>query len=99
MSKNVLIVAHTSAWLDDFMKQIDAENVELSGGTSLDDVRRILDQRSIDIVIMGPPQEGDGRLQMIEHIYKVSKSTSVHLKAINADPLTFVNSILAALAI
>ena len=31
MSKNVLIVAHTSAWLDDFMKQIDAENVELYG--------------------------------------------------------------------
>ena len=97
MTYKVLIVAKTANWLEGFIKQIDTKNIEIFGGINLDDVRRIFEQESIDLLFMGPHYPGDDRLQIIEHVYSVSKSTSVHMKSNEADPVSFVNSIIKAL--
>ena len=100
MSKNVLILGRTEIVLDDLENNLDVKDVNLLSGTTIDDVKIALDENAIDIVIMGAGLDIDVRLQIIEHIFTVSKSTTVHMKDWSSGPqgmLPFVNGILTGL--
>ncbi len=101
MSKNVLLLGRTGIVLDDVRNELVVKDAALFSGTSLDDVREAFDTQAIDIVIMGAGLGIETRLQIVQHIFTVSKSTTVHMKDWNSGPqgmLPFVNSILSGLA-
>lgn len=83
--------------VDDVKNAIDAQDVNLYGGTSLDDVKQVFSDQSVDVVIMGAGIDLDARLEIIKFIFEKSKSTTVHMKDWESGPagmLPFVNGIL-----
>ena len=100
MAKKVLLLGRTDTVLDSVTQQLDLSNVKLFGGTSLEDVQIIFEKESIDSVIMGAGIDLTVRLQIIQHIFTVSKGTAVHMKDWNSGPdgmLPFVNGVLNGL--
>lgn len=78
-----------------------AKDVELLGGTSLDDVREAMRSGSVDTVIVGAGIPLAERLAIVEHVYEVSDTTTVHMKDRASGPdgmLPFVGALLKALA-
>jgi len=69
MNIHVLLVGRTSTVLGEVRKEIAAQDVALSGATTLDGVRQVLDERPIDAVIMGAGID-----------LETSDSTTVHTK-------------------
>ncbi|MFQ5400768.1 MAG: hypothetical protein ACE5E7_14375, partial [Anaerolineae bacterium] len=58
------------------------------------------DEHPIDTVIMGAGIDLDTRLQIVQHIFTVSKATTVHMKDWNSGPqgmLPFANGVLTGL--
>jgi len=97
----VLLLGRTGIVLDEVRPHIDANDVNLYTGTNLDDVRRIFETQPIDIVIMGAGIDLGARLEIVEHIFTVSNSTTVHMKDWDSGPagmLPFVNAILNGLS-
>jgi hypothetical protein len=100
MTKKVLLLGRTIIVLDDIKQQLDVKNLELFGGTSLEDVQAVFEKSTMDTVIMGAGINLALRLQIIEHIFTVSKGTTIHMKDWNSGPqgmLPFVNGILNGL--
>jgi hypothetical protein len=101
MTKKVLLLGRTAIVLNGVEQQLDIKDVALFGGTSLEDVQALFEQQPIDIVIMGAGIDLEVRLQIIQHIFTVSKATTVHMKDWNSGPqgmLPFVNGIVNGLA-
>ena len=74
--------------------------IELLGGTSLEDVRAAMADRAIDVVIMGGGIPLTDRLAMVEHVYEVSETATVHMKDRASGPhgmLPFVKAVLQGL--
>jgi len=97
MNKNVLLVGRKRIVLDDVRKGLAVQDVTLFSGTTLDDVRKVLDEHSIDMVIMGAGIDLEIRLQIVRHIFEASNSTTVHMKDSDSGPqgfLPFVNGVL-----
>ncbi len=83
--------------VDDVKSKIDAQDVNLFGGTTIDDVKQVFEDQSIDVVIMGAGIDIETRLEIIRYIFEVSKSTTVHMKDWDSGPagmLPFVNGVL-----
>ena len=100
MTKKVLLLGRTGIVLDGVQEQLDVQDVALFGGTSLEEVQKLFEQQVVDIVIMGAGIDLTTRLQIIQHIFTVSKGTTVHMKDWNSGPqgmLPFVNGILNGL--
>jgi DNA-binding NtrC family response regulator len=98
MSKTVLMLGRTDAVLDDLKKNLEMQDIQFLSGKFLEDVQKKFDEESIDIVIMGAGLELDARLEIIQHIFTVSKSTTVHMKDWNSGPdgmLPFVKRIVS----
>ena len=98
--KTVLLLGRTGIVLDDVRPHVDADDVELFAGTSLDDVRRIFAAQPVDVVIMGAGIDLDTRLEIIRYIFTASTSTTVHMKDWDSGPqgmLPFVNAVLKGL--
>src|SRR5215217_6120262 len=97
MNNNVLLVGRKGIILDDVWKGLAVQDVTLFSATTLDDVRKVLDEHSIEMVIMGASIDLDTRLQIVRHIFEASNSTSVHMKDWDSGPqgfLPFVKGIL-----
>jgi len=86
MSKTVLLLGRTGVVLDDVRDRLDIQDVNLYAGTNLDDVSRVFEAQPIDMVIMGAGIEIAARLQIIEHIFTASTSTTVHMKDWDSGP-------------
>src|SRR5215208_397159 len=80
MNKNVLLVGRKAIVLDDVRKGLAVQDVTLFSASTLDDVRKVLDDHSIDMVIMGAGIDLDTRVQIVRHIFEASNSITVHLK-------------------
>jgi len=97
MNKNVLLIGRKAIVLNDVRKGLTVQDVTLFSATTLDDVRKVLDEQSIDMVIMGAGIDLDIRLQSVRHIFEASNSTTVHMKDRDSGPqgfLPFVNGLL-----
>ena len=80
MNKNVLLVGRKAIVLDDVRKGLAVQDVTLFSASTLDDVRKVLDDHSIDMVIMGAGIDLDTRVQIVRHIFEASNSITVHMK-------------------
>lgn len=98
--KNCLLLGRKGIIVDDVKNNIDVTDINLFGGTSLQDVKDNFDQQSIDIVIMGAGLDINDRLEIIKYIFESSKSTTVHMKDWDSGPagmLPFVNGVINGL--
>jgi hypothetical protein len=98
--KNCLLLGRKGMIVDDVKKSIYATDINLYGGTSLQDVKDTFDQQNIDIVIMGAGLDINDRLDMIKYIFESSMSTTVHMKDWDSGPdgmLPFVNGVVNGL--
>jgi len=98
MNKDVLLVGRTSTVLDEVRKGLTAaQDVTLFGATTLDDVRKVLDEHPIDTVIMGAGVDLEMRLRIVRHVFEASNLTTVHMKDYDSGPegfLPFVEEVL-----
>ena len=98
--KNCLLLGRKGIIVDDIKASIEATDINLFGGTSLQNVKETFDQHDIDIVIMGAGIAINDRLDIVKYIFKTSNSTTVHMKDWDSGPagmLPFVNGVLNGL--
>jgi hypothetical protein len=98
--KNCLLLGRKGMIVDDVKENITATDINLFGGTSLQEVKDAFGQRSIDIVIMGAGIDLEVRLEIIQFIFETSKATTVHMKDWDSGPagmMPFVNGIINGL--
>ena len=86
MKKHVLLVGRTDAVLNDAREGVGAQDAVLFSATTLDEVRKVLNEHPVDIVIIGAGLDLEVRLQIVRHILSVSSSTTVHLKDLDSGP-------------
>lgn len=80
MTMNVLLLGRRQAVIDDVKRRLNLTDVELIGGTDLDDVRSAFARASIDHVIIGAGIDLETRLQIVHEVFLSSDSTTVHMK-------------------
>lgn len=98
MTRNVLLLGLKDVIVDDVKDHLQMPDVEMFGGTGIDDVRTTFGRTSIDLVIMGGGIDLETRLEIVREIFHLSETTSVHLKDVASGPqgfLPFVRSILS----
>ena len=90
MTRRVLILGLMPGLLDDFRRQLDVPDVELVGGTGVDDVRSAFVQGDLDHVIMGGGLNLQTRLEVVREVFQSSDKATVHLKDHLSGPEGFV---------
>jgi hypothetical protein len=80
MTKNILLLGRTGVVIDDVQHQLDSADIQLFGGTGIEDVRSALARADIDHVIMGAGIDLETRLQIVREIFQLSDATTVHMK-------------------
>lgn len=79
-SKRVLLLGLTGVVVEDVRQQLHSPNVELLGGTGIEDVRAGFAAGNVDHVIIGAGIELETRLEIVRDIFRASDATTVHLK-------------------
>lgn len=100
MSKNVLLVGLKEGIVDEVRQQVQRPEFQIFGSTGIEDVRRIMAQHEIDTVIMGAGLDLETRLGIIREIFRLSQTTTVHMKDAASGSegfLPFVRSMLRSL--
>ena len=80
MARTVLLLGRTPFDLDQVRAEIDTAGVTLLSGTSLEETEQAFAESPIDAVIMGAGIDLATRLQIVEYVFTVSSSTTVHMK-------------------
>ena len=96
----VLLVGRTPAVIDDVIRALDVPHVYFSKGSTLEEVQNIMAQSQVDHVIVGGGLDLRTRLQIVEHVFQSSSSTTVHMNSPSGPEsyLPFVRSVLRGLA-
>jgi len=100
MTKNVLLLGLKGAVVEDARQHLSMPDIQLFGGTGIDDVRSTFVQVHIDHVIMGAALDLDLRLEIVREVFLSSDTTTVHMKdkASGSEGfLPFVRSVLRGL--
>lgn len=79
-TKNVLLLGRTGVDIDNVQQQLRMPDLQLFGGTGLDDARSALAQASIDHVIMGAGIDLEIRLAIVREVFSSGDTTTVHMK-------------------
>jgi hypothetical protein len=101
MGRTILLLARLGVVVDDAQRQLGRSDIQLIGGTGIDDVRSAFARGKVDHVIMGAGIDLETRLQIIGEIFHLSDQTTVHLKdqVSGAEAfLPFVRALLGGLA-
>lgn len=84
--------------VDDAKSRLNDPDLEIFGGTGIDDVRAIFSYHAdIKHVFMGAGLDVETRLSIIREVFRLSESTSVHVKDATTGPegfFPFVKAIL-----
>ncbi len=100
MRKTALLLGRTGVVVDDAQRQLGMADVQLIGGTGIDDVRTAFARANVDHVIMGAGIDLETRLHIVREIFRLSDQTTVHLKDRGSGPegfLPFVHAVLRGL--
>ena len=101
MTKSVLLLGRSEAVVNDARQRLQLPDIQILGGTGIDDVRSAFAHVQIDHVIMGAGLDLDTRLAIIREIFQSSDTTTVHMKDSASGPegfLPFIRSVLDGLA-
>jgi hypothetical protein len=100
MTKNILLLGRTAIVIGDAQQQLCMPDIQLFGGTGIEDVRSTFAQANIDHVFMGAGIDLETRLQIVREIFQLSDTTTVHMKDRASGPqgfLPFVRAVLRGL--
>jgi hypothetical protein len=100
MPKTVLLLGRTGIVIDHVQRQLRLANVQLIGGTGIDDMRSAFARANVDHVIMGAGIDLETRLHIVGEIFRLSDHTTIHLKDRVSGPqgfLAFVGAVLRGL--
>ena len=98
--KTCLILGRNGTIVEEVRKALNRSDIQIEMGTTYEDVVQAFQNNAIDTVIMGAGLDLEIRLQIIQYIFEMSKSTTVHMKDWDSGPagmLPFVTHILANL--
>jgi hypothetical protein len=84
VARNVLLLGLKGVVVDDVKDQVHVADIQLFGGTGIDDVRTTFERTSIDSVIMGGGIDLETRLEIVREIFQLSNTTSVPVGAAEA---------------
>lgn len=96
----VLLLGRKGIAVDEVRRKLSVDNVTLLGGTNLEEVKSAFAEHDIGCVIMGAGIDIRDRLDIVEHVFNVSRSTTVHMKDWDSGPqgmLPFVDNVLKGL--
>lgn len=99
-TKNVLLLGRTGVDVAEMDRQLRMPQLQLFGGTGIDDTRSVLAEAHIDHVIMGAGIDLDVRLEIVRAVFAASDATSVHMKdrvTAKQGMVPFVRSVLRGL--
>jgi hypothetical protein len=97
MTRNVLLLGRKGIVVDDVKNELQMPDVQVFGGTGIEDVRAVFARTRIDHVIMGAGIDLEARLEIVREVFNSSETTTVHMKDVASGPgglLPFVRSIL-----
>ncbi|MGO9081629.1 MAG: hypothetical protein ACLQDY_21730 [Streptosporangiaceae bacterium] len=100
MTTTALILGKTAAVIEEAADHLNLPDVDLRTGTGLDDLRAAFAGGRIDHVLMGAGLDLKTRLRIVEEIFLLSETTTVHMKDVASGPqgmLPFVRAVLNAL--
>lgn len=100
MTRHVLLLGLKGVIVDDVVNQLDIANLDVHGGTGIEDLRAAFAAGSIDHVIMGAGLDIDTRLTIIRETFRLSETTTVHMRGRASGPegfLPFVRAVLTGL--
>jgi hypothetical protein len=100
MAINILLVGRTRPVLHDAAGRAKFPNVEYVAAASLAEAIDALQHHTIDHVIMGAGLDIDVRMEIVRSVFRLSQSTSVHMKDAASGPtgfLPFVRSIVGGI--
>ena len=89
MKTRVLLLGLKGTVVDDVRQRLQLPDVEIFGGTGIDDLRATFAQTRIDHVIMGGGLDLEVRLALIHEIFSSSETTTVHMKDVASGPQAF----------
>jgi len=76
----VLVVGRLLDVVDDTRARVQVPGVVLHGATTLDEVRRTMALRQIDVMVVGAGIELTQRMAIVRAAFEMSDTVSVHLK-------------------
>ena len=101
MPTTILLLGRKGIVVEDARSKIDIPDLNILGGTSIDDVRSAFaSPTKPEHVFMGAGLDIEDRLEIVREIFKLSGTTTVHLKDAESGPhgfLPFVKKILEGL--
>jgi NAD(P)H-flavin reductase len=100
MTKKILLLGRKGIIVENARSQIGDHDLEIYGGTGIDDVRSTFTEAKIDHVFMGAGIELEKRLEIVREVFRLSDSATVHMKDASSGPqgfLPFVRAVLAGL--
>lgn len=69
MTKKILLLGRTGIIIDDAQHQLDGADIQLFGGTGIEDVRSVFAQAHVDYVFRGAGIDLETRLQIVREIF------------------------------
>lgn len=97
MSKTVLLLGLRGIVVDEVKDKLNAHDVRLFGGGSIEDARAVFAQGRVDHVIMGAGIDLEMRLDIVREIFQLSEVTTVHMKDYASGPQGFLPFVQAVL--
>ena len=94
MIRSGLLVGGRTSYLGKLAEEICTEDASLFIAVSLDDVRRIFENETIELVILGHETDPEYRVQLLRYVLDVSPGSSIHLMGAGSDPLLFLSKLL-----
>lgn len=76
----VLILGLKWANVDSAQARLQLPEVEVFGGTGIEDVRATFAKAKVDHVVMGAGIDLDTRLAIVHEVFHLSESTTIHMK-------------------
>ena len=86
----VLLVGRVEKAVDDVVQQLQTRDIEVFGSTSVTAVQATLARTQIDHVIMGAGIALEDRLDIAREIFRVSNTTTIHMKDPSSGPQGFL---------
>jgi hypothetical protein len=87
---HVLIVGRLLDIVDETRSRVQCQGVVLYGATTLDEVRKTLSLKPIDIMVVGAAIELSERLAIARAAFELSEHITVHMKDKASGPPGFV---------
>jgi hypothetical protein len=101
MTTRVLLLGLVPNLVDDFRHELDMPDLDLLGGTVVEDVRSAFAQADVDHVILGGGLDLRTRLDAVQEVFQSSDKATAHLKDHLSGPegfVPFVRSVLRGLS-